>query len=80
MNLTGALTEFILERDFDCMLVAGRYTLLEQDVLDAEFPRCAERGVGIVVGGTYNSGILATGAVPSQVGANFGTYRAVLTQ
>jgi D-threo-aldose 1-dehydrogenase len=41
-----------------------RYTLLEQDVLDDEFPRCAERGVGIVVGGTYNSGILATGAAP----------------
>ncbi len=41
-----------------------RYTLLEQDVLDSEFPRCAERGVGIVVGGGYNSGILATGAVP----------------
>jgi len=41
-----------------------RYTLLEQDVLDSEFPRCAERGVGIVIGGTYNSGILATGAAP----------------
>jgi D-threo-aldose 1-dehydrogenase len=31
--------------------------------LDSEFPRCAERGVGVVIGGTYNSGILATGAV-----------------
>ena len=41
-----------------------RYTLLEQDVLDSELPRCAERGVGIVIGGGYNSGILATGAVP----------------
>src|SRR5271165_4370798 len=41
-----------------------RYTLLEQDVLESEFPRCAERGVGIVIGGGYNSGILATGAVP----------------
>jgi D-threo-aldose 1-dehydrogenase len=42
-----------------------RYTLLEQDVLDSEFPRCAERNVGIIIGGTYNSGILATGAVPN---------------
>ncbi len=41
-----------------------RYTLLEQDVLESEFPRCEERGVGIVIGGGYNSGILATGAVP----------------
>ncbi|HEY6735033.1 MAG TPA: aldo/keto reductase, partial [Roseiarcus sp.] len=43
---------------------AMRYTLLEQDVLESEFPRCRERGVGIIVGGGYNSGILATGAVP----------------
>ena len=41
-----------------------RYTLLEQEVLESEFPRCRERGVGIIVGGGYNSGILATGAVP----------------
>jgi D-threo-aldose 1-dehydrogenase len=41
-----------------------RYSLLETDVLDGEVPRCAERGVGIVIGGGYNSGVLATGAVP----------------
>jgi D-threo-aldose 1-dehydrogenase len=50
--------------DIDFFLIAMRYTLLEQDVLESEFPRCAERGVGIVIGGGYNSGILATGAVP----------------
>ena len=50
--------------DIDFFLLAMRYTLLEQDVLDSEFPACAERGVGIVIGGGYNSGILATGAVP----------------
>ncbi len=49
--------------DIDFFLLAMRYTLLEQDVLDSEFPRCAERGVGIIIGGGYNSGILATGAV-----------------
>jgi D-threo-aldose 1-dehydrogenase len=48
----------------DFFLLAMRYTLLEQDVLESEFPRCEERGVGIIVGGGYNSGILATGAVP----------------
>lgn len=49
--------------DFDCFLLAGRYTLLEQDSLDAFLPLCEERGAAVVVGGGFNSGILATGAV-----------------
>ena len=53
-----------LERhDFDCFLLAGRYTLLEQDSLDKFLPLCEERGAAVVVGGGFNSGILATGAV-----------------
>jgi len=48
----------------DFFLVALRYTLMEQDVLEAEFPYCERCGVGIVVGGVYNSGITATGPVP----------------
>jgi D-threo-aldose 1-dehydrogenase len=49
-----------LERcDLDCFLLAGRYTLLEQSALDVLLPRCVERGVSLVVGGPYNSGILA---------------------
>jgi D-threo-aldose 1-dehydrogenase len=55
--------EALRERDFDCFLLAGRYTLLEQDALDTFLPLCGERNVAIVVGGGYNSGILATGAV-----------------
>lgn len=51
------------ERDFDCFLLAGRYTLLEQDALDSFLPLCEERGAAVVVGGGFNSGILATGAV-----------------
>ena len=51
------------ERDFDCFLLAGRYTLLEQDALDTFLPLCAARNVGVVLGGGFNSGILATGAV-----------------
>jgi D-threo-aldose 1-dehydrogenase len=47
--------------DLDILLLAGRYTLLEQDPLDTLFPQCRERGVKIVIGGPYNSGILATG-------------------
>jgi D-threo-aldose 1-dehydrogenase len=50
-------------RDFDCFLLAGRYTLLEQDALDAFLPLCEARGAAVVVGGGFNSGILATGAV-----------------
>jgi len=50
--------------DFDLFLLAGRYTLLEQDALDSFLPLCEERNIGIVTGGPYNSGILASGAVP----------------
>jgi D-threo-aldose 1-dehydrogenase len=51
-------------RDFDCFLLAGRYTLLEQDALDEFLPLCEKRGAAVVVGGGFNSGILATGAKP----------------
>jgi D-threo-aldose 1-dehydrogenase len=40
------------------------YTLLDQDVLDEEFPACVERGIGFVIGAVFASGILAKGAVP----------------
>jgi D-threo-aldose 1-dehydrogenase len=53
--------ELLQEADFDAILLAGRYTLLEQQALDALFPECARRGTSIVIGGPYNSGILATG-------------------
>ncbi|MDF3904458.1 aldo/keto reductase [Paracoccus sp. AS002] len=56
--------EALKQRDFDCFLLAGRYTLLEQDALDEFLPLCEERGAAVVVGGGFNSGILATGAKP----------------
>ena len=49
--------------DFDLFLLAGRYTLLEQEAIKSFLPLCESRGIGIVTGGPYNSGILATGAV-----------------
>lgn len=58
----------LLRHDFDCFLLAGRYTLLEQGALDTFLPLCEERGVAVVVGGGFNSGILATGA---QEGARY---------
>jgi D-threo-aldose 1-dehydrogenase len=57
--------QWMTERgDFDLFLLAGRYTLLEQEALTSFLPLCVQRGIGIVVGGPYNSGILATGAKP----------------
>jgi D-threo-aldose 1-dehydrogenase len=50
--------------DFDLFLLAGRYTLLEHEALTAYLPLALERGIGLVMGGPYNSGILATGPRP----------------
>jgi len=49
--------------DWDCFLLAGRYSLLEQDSLASFLPRCQRDGVSIIIGGVFNSGILATGPV-----------------
>jgi D-threo-aldose 1-dehydrogenase len=54
--------------DLDCVLLAGRYTLLEQGAAAEFLPLCRERGIGVIIGGPLNSGILATGA------AGAGTY------
>ena len=50
--------------DFDIFLLAGRYTLLEQEALGSFLPLCESRGIGIVIGGPYNSGVLASGPKP----------------
>ena len=50
--------------DFDLFLLPGRYTLLEQESLDSFLPLCEARGIGIVIGGPYNSGVLASGPKP----------------
>jgi len=50
--------------DFDIFLLASRYTLLEQESLNSFLPLCEQRGIGIVIGGPYNSGILAVGPKP----------------
>ena len=56
--------EALKQGDFDGFLLAGRYTLLEQDSLDEFLPLCEKRNAAVVIGGGLNSGILATGAVP----------------
>lgn len=49
--------------DPDVFLLAGRYTLLEQTALDSFLPACSARGVGVIIGGPFNSGVLATGPI-----------------
>jgi D-threo-aldose 1-dehydrogenase len=61
VNEIAVCLELLGEADLDVILLAGRYTLLEQEPLDELFPECARRGTSIVIGGPYNSGILATG-------------------
>jgi D-threo-aldose 1-dehydrogenase len=59
MNQSAMLTEFARTGDFDCFLLAGRYTLLDQSGLGDLLPECQARGISIIAGGVYNSGILA---------------------
>lgn len=63
INEMGMMPRFLDLVDVDFFIVALPYTLLDQDVLDAEFPRCEEMGVGAVIGALFASGILATGPV-----------------
>jgi len=59
MNAAEPLAQFAREADFDCFMLAGRYTLLDQVALKELLPLCIERGIRIVAAGVYNSGILA---------------------
>jgi D-threo-aldose 1-dehydrogenase len=59
MNQSAMLADLVLHTDVDVLMLAGRYTLLEQDSLDDLLPLCVERGVGIVAAGVFNSGLLA---------------------
>jgi D-threo-aldose 1-dehydrogenase len=65
MNQSAMLARFAREGDFDVFLLAGRYTLLDQDALSELLPTCLERNVAVVIGGVMNSGILAA---PGQEG------------
>jgi len=59
MNQSEMLVEFARNGNFDCFLLAGRYTLLEQGALKELLPLCTERRISVIIGGVYNSGILA---------------------
>lgn len=67
VNEWQVCVELLEQIELDCILLAGRYTLLEQPALEKLLPLCEARGVAILCGGPFNSGILAAG---SRAGAN----------
>jgi D-threo-aldose 1-dehydrogenase len=71
-HTTAMPTRFVDRLDLDVVLVAGRYTLMEQGALAELLPACARRGVGVVIGGVFNSGMLAN----PRSGARYGYRRA----
>jgi D-threo-aldose 1-dehydrogenase len=64
INEIAPCVRFANEAAFDCFLLAGRYTLLEQNGLDDLLPLAEQQGFSLLIGGPFNSGILATGATP----------------
>ena len=64
LNEADTSERFVRAGDFDVVLLAGRYSLLEQPALESFLPLAEERGLGVIMAGVFNSGILATGAVP----------------
>ncbi len=65
MNFADKLLWLANHGQFDCFLCAGRYTLLDQIALDALLPECDKQGIGIMIGGPYNSGLLANPYAPN---------------
>ncbi|WP_104087238.1 aldo/keto reductase [Arthrobacter sp. GMC3] len=70
-NSSQALRECVLAADLDLIMLAGRYTLLEQPAAADLLPLCAERGVGVANCGVYNSGLLARPVVPEDAHYNY---------
>jgi D-threo-aldose 1-dehydrogenase len=71
MNQAEMLAGFARHTDMDLLMLAGRYTLLEQDALDDLLPLCVERDVSIVAAGVFNSGLLARDRPPADAKYNY---------
>lgn len=67
INERGLISRYVAEFDPDFFLIAMPYTLLHQELLEDEFPRCDERGIGLIIGSVFQSGILATGAIDGAI-------------
>jgi D-threo-aldose 1-dehydrogenase len=61
MNQVELLCRFARDADPDCFLVAGRYTVLDRSAAEQLLPICEERGIAVIAGGVFNSGVLAGG-------------------
>ncbi len=72
MNQAEMLADFVRHTDVDLLMLAGRYTLLEQGALDDLLPLCVERGRSIVVAGVFNSGLLAREDPPDGARYDYG--------
>lgn len=64
VNEVPVCLDVMRHADLDCILLAGRYTLLDRSAVSELLPLCRQKGTSLVVGGVFNSGILATGPVP----------------
>ena len=64
VNDWSILLRFAADGDFDCFMLAGRYTLLDHSALGTFMPDCERRGIAVLMAAPFNSGILATGATP----------------
>ena len=60
MNQWEMMSDFAKEADIDCFLLAGRYTLLDHSGLEEFLPLCESKGISVILGGPFNSGILAS--------------------
>ena len=72
MNQSAMPAEFVRRHDVDVIMLAGRYTLLEQGALDDLLPLAVERGVGIVAAAVYNSGLLSRPRPPADALYDYG--------
>jgi D-threo-aldose 1-dehydrogenase len=79
VNEAEVCEQALQEGDFDCFLLAGRYTLLEQEPLERLFPACRKRNVSIIIGGPFNSGLLARVGQPDAT-YNYGAVPAEIAQ
>jgi D-threo-aldose 1-dehydrogenase len=71
MNQSAMLADLVRETDVDVVMLAGRYTLLEQGALDDLLPVCEERRVAVVAAGVFNSGLLAQARPPDRAKYNY---------
>jgi D-threo-aldose 1-dehydrogenase len=72
MNQSAMLADFACNTNMDVLMLAGRYSVLEQPALDDLLPACAERGISVVAAGVFNSGLLSHAMPANDAKYNYG--------